>query len=147
MLLAEDNADDVFLMQQAFRKAGIPSRLHAVRDGQEAMAYLKGEGEFADRTRHPAPDLLLLDLNMPRMNGFEVLQALRGDATWNLLPIYVLSASNLPGDVRRAHDLHANGYVVKPNRIDDLVAFAAALQQWLRFTRSQLPPSFAPPSN
>jgi chemotaxis family two-component system response regulator Rcp1 len=134
ILLAEDNADDVFLMEQAFRKAAVPSRLHAVQDGLEALAYLRGEDVYADRGRFPVPDLLLLDLNMPRLNGFEVLETLRADQGWNRLPIFMLSASNLPADVRRAEDLHANAYVVKPNPVDDLVVFATTLQQWLRFT-------------
>lgn len=121
-------------MEQAFRKAGVPSLLHTVGDGQEALAYLRGEGAYADRARFPFPDAVLLDLNMPNLDGFEVLQALRSEPAWNSLPVFVLSASNVPADVRRAHALHANAYIVKPSRLDELVAFAGALQQWLRFT-------------
>lgn len=108
--------------------------MNAVCDGMEAMAYLRGEGEYADRERFPLPDVLLLDLNMPRMNGFETLAALRAEERWGLLPVYVLSASNLPADILRAHKLGANGYVLKPSRVDELVAFAGALHRWLGFT-------------
>ncbi len=135
VLLVEDNEDDVFLMRQAFRKAGIPGRLGAVEDGAEALAYLRGEGAFADRIRHPWPDVVLLDLNMPRMNGFEVLESVRAVPAWDHLAVYVFSASNLPADVRRARALRANGYVLKPNRHDDLVRFAGALHDWLGTAR------------
>lgn len=134
ILLAEDNEDDVFLMRQAVRKAGVPLDIHAVPDGEAALAYLRGEREYADRARHPLPDALLLDLNMPRLNGFEVLEALRAEAAWNWLPVFVLSASNLPADIRRAQDLHANAYVVKPIRVDELAGFAGALHGWMKFT-------------
>ncbi len=134
VLLAEDNEDDVFLMRQAVRKAGVALDLHAVPDGEEALAYLRGAGDYANRALHPLPDALLLDLNMPRLNGFEVLEILRRDPAWNSLPIYVLSASNLPADMRRTQELHANAYIVKPIRVDELATFAAALHLWLGVT-------------
>lgn len=135
VLLVEDNADDVFLMRQALRKARVPCRLATAGDGLEALAYLRGEGAFADRSGHPWPDVVLLDLNMPRLNGFEVLQAARAERDWDALAIYVLSASNLPADVRRARALGADGYVLKPNRLDDLIKFAGALHAWLEAAR------------
>ena len=134
VLLAEDNEDDVFLMRQALRKAGVPLELHPVPDGEVALAYLRGEGAFADRARFPLPAALLLDLNMPRLNGFEVLEALRADPSWDWLPVIVLSASNLPADRRRVQRLHANAYVMKPVRVDELTAFLGAFHAWLRFT-------------
>src|SRR5579862_9146385 len=134
ILVAEDNADDVFLLKEAFRKAGVTSRLLAVSDGVEAVAYLKGEEAYSDRAQCPFPDLLLLDLNMPRMNGFEVLEWVRQEAECNRLVVYVLTASARESDVERAYSLHANAFIVKPNRLDDLVAFISALHQWHRFT-------------
>ena len=142
ILVAEDNEDDVFLLQQAFKKAGAKSRLLSVADGREALAYLKGENVYADRERYPFPDILLLDLNMPRMNGFEVLECVRQDGRCRRLVVYVLTASPRDADVARVSDLHANGYVVKPSRLDELVAFVAALHEWHRFV--VLPPPRQP---
>jgi len=134
ILIAEDNADDLFLLRQAFKKAGFTPPLHAVSDGVEALEYLKGEGVYADREIYPYPDLLLLDLNMPRMNGFEVLEWLRQDPHCNRLVVYVLTASARDADVELAYKLRANSYVIKPSRVDELVAFITALHQWHRFT-------------
>lgn len=133
ILVAEDNPDDIFFLQQALKKAGIDGVLHSARDGIEAMAYLKGEGAFSDRSAHPFPDILLLDLNMPGMNGFEVLEALRADACCRGLMVHVMSASSRDLDVQKAYELGANSYVVKPSRVDELVQFASALEQWHRF--------------
>lgn len=133
ILLAEDNADDVVLLQHAFKKAGVNCQLTAVTDGLEALEYLKGEGAFADRSLHPFPDVLLLDLNMPRKNGFEVLAWVRKDASCARLMVHVLTASPREADVERAYALGANNYVVKPSRFDELVAFAAALYRWHDF--------------
>jgi CheY-like chemotaxis protein len=133
ILVAEDNPDDIFLLEQAFRKAGVTSRLVAVRDGVEAIAYLKGEETYRDRTENPFPDVLLLDLNMPRLNGFEVLEWVRGDVQCGGLMVYVVTASARESDMEQAYALHANGFVVKPNRFDELVTFVSALHQWHRF--------------
>lgn len=130
ILLAEDNADDVFLLEQAFKKAGATSRIVAVSDGAEVLQFLqRGEAQTA-----APPDLLLLDLNMPRMNGFEVLKALRSATPpWRDMFVIVFSASGLPRDVTEAYALGANAFVVKPNRIDQLVSFVSVLHQWVRF--------------
>jgi CheY-like chemotaxis protein len=134
ILLAEDNSDDVFLMEQVFKKTGVAGQLHSVSDGLEALAYLKGEPGFNDRARHPFPDVLLLDLNMPRMNGFEVLEWVRRDSRCSRLMVHVLTASTRDVDIQRAYDLRANSYVVKPSRLDELAAFVTALHQWHGFT-------------
>lgn len=133
VLVADDSADDVFLLQEAFKMAEVTSRLHAVTDGAEAVAYLQGEQAFGNRGLHPFPDVLLLDLNMPRMNGFEVLEWVRHDANCKRLVVHVLTASGRDSDVQRAYDLCASSYTIKPNRLDDLVGFVAALHQWHRF--------------
>lgn len=133
VLVADDSPDDIFLLEQAFKKAGGQSRLWHVGDGQQALDYLAGKGRFSDRRAHPFPDVLLLDLNMPHKDGFEVLKWLRENPGCGLLVAYVLSASTRESDLRRALELHANGFVVKPNQISDLTKFVAALHQWHQF--------------
>jgi CheY-like chemotaxis protein len=133
ILLAEDNEDDVLLLREAFRKAGATSHLHVVPGGAEALAYLKGEGPHGDRSEFPFPDLILLDLNMPRVNGFEVLEWIRQDAECGRLVVHVLTSSSRDADVQRAYDLHANSVLLKPSRVDELVALVTALHDWHRF--------------
>ena len=132
ILIAEDNEDDLFLLEQAFKKAAVTSSLYKVCDGYEALAYLKGDGIYSDRAKYPLPDILLLDLNMPRVNGFEVLEWLRQQPKLGRLIVHVLTASSRDEDVQRAYDLRANGFVVKPSRVDELVAFVTALHTWHR---------------
>jgi CheY-like chemotaxis protein len=141
ILLAEDNADDVVLVQHAFKRAGAQSHLTAVTDGLEVLEYLKGEGAFANREAYPFPDVLLLDLNMPRKNGFEVLAWVRQDLRCTRLMVHVLTASPRDADVDRAYSLGANSYVVKPSRLDELVVFAAALHKWHGFVKLAKPPA------
>ena len=133
ILVAEDNPDDVFFLQQAIKKAGVDHVLDSACDGIQAVAYLQGQGAFSDRAAHPFPDVLLLDLNMPGMNGFEVLEWVRKDSRCSRLVIHVMSASSRDLDIQKAYDLRANSYVVKPSRVDELVRFVSALDQWHRF--------------
>ena len=115
VLVVEDNPDDVVLLQRAFSKAGADVRLDFVRDGQEALNYLKGVDHFAERERYPMPTLLLLDLKMPRIDGFGVIEWVRQQSQLEKLIIVVLSSSNERSDVTRAHELGANAYHVKPS--------------------------------
>jgi CheY-like chemotaxis protein len=114
ILLAEDDANDVYFMQRAFQKARLLNPLRIVRDGEEAIQYLRGEGVFADRLKNPLPALLLLDLRMPRRNGFEVLEWLRDQPGLKRLTAVVLTSSSEGPDINRAYDLGANSYLVKP---------------------------------
>ena|SRR5215471_11912325 len=134
VLLAEDNEDDAFLLQEAFKRAGVNSPLHVVCDGIEARSYLMREDPYQDPIAHPMPDLLLLDLNMPRMNGFEVLQWIRKSDCCNNLIVHVLTASARQIDVSLAYELGANSYIVKPSHLAELVEFVSALHKWHRFT-------------
>jgi CheY-like chemotaxis protein len=133
ILIAEDNPDDLFLVRQAFNKAEVTGHIQVVVDGAEALAYLNGEGAYADRDQYPFPDVLLLDLNMPGIDGFEVLERLRQDPLRARLIIHVLTTSSRERDIQRVYSLGANSYVLKPSRMDELVAFAAALREWHRF--------------
>ena len=133
ILLAEDDPNDVLLLRRAFRLAGLPEPEQVVSDGEEAVAYLDGAGEYADRERHPLPGLLLLDLKLPRRSGFEVLEWVRGDPRVSALPIVVLTSSRQPGDVERAYALRANSYLVKPATQGGLREMVQALDlYWLR---------------
>lgn len=114
VLYVEDEQDDVLFMQAAFRRVGVAAPLHAVMDGQQAISYLAGEGEFGDRQRHPLPALVLLDLNLPLQNGFEVLAWIRGQPQFSRLPVIVFSSSGRPEDRRRATELGATDYALKP---------------------------------
>jgi len=133
ILLAEDNPDDVFFFRSAYKKAALPGTLNAVCDGAEVQAYLNGEESFGDRANYPFPDVLLLDLNMPRINGFEVLEWIRENPKFCRLMVHVLSYSSREADIERVYALHANSYVVKPNRVDKLVDFITALDRWHHF--------------
>jgi CheY-like chemotaxis protein len=114
ILLVEDDPNDVWLVKHAFQSAGISNPLRIVNDGQEAIDYLKGNGAYSDRGAFPLPKLVLLDLKMPRLNGFDVIGWMRRHYPWKLTPIIILSSSALPQDVNRAYELGANAYMVKP---------------------------------
>jgi CheY-like chemotaxis protein len=114
ILLVEDSPDDVFLFTRALSKARRPHPLHVVNSGSEAIEYLSGAGKFSDRDASPLPDLIMLDLKMPGMSGFDVLKWIRADATARLIPVIVLSSSALTDDVNRAYSMGANAYMVKP---------------------------------
>jgi CheY-like chemotaxis protein len=113
VLLVEDNDDDVYFMQRAFKDAGLTNPLHVVTDGQQAVDYLSGREQFADRTRYPVPDFIFLDLKLPIMDGFEVLAWLRQEHK-SSLPVAILTSSPEEVDRRRAHELGASCYLVKP---------------------------------
>lgn len=121
ILLAEDDSNDVLLIQRAFQKAGLKESLKVVRDGEQAIQYLSGQGIYANREKYPLPFMLLLDLKMPACDGFEVLQWVRSDQTLKRLLIVVLTSSNLQSDVDKAYDLGANSYLVKPVEFDQMV--------------------------
>ena len=112
MLLADDSADDRLLIARALKALGTVKLIFTLEDGHEVIAYLEGQGPYADREKFPTPDLLLLDLKMPRVNGFEVLEWLRKHKSLKPL-IAVLSSSEVPDDMKRASALGANLYLVK----------------------------------
>ena len=114
MLLVEDNPRDVRLTQRAFARADLPHDLRVVRDGDEALAYLNREENYKDPQTSPRPDLILLDLNLPRMSGHELLNVLKQDQRFRQIPVIVLTTSGRPDDVRLAYEAGANAYILKP---------------------------------
>jgi CheY-like chemotaxis protein len=114
VLLVEDNPRDVRLTQRAFQQAGLPHDLRVVRDGDEALAYLHREGAYKATETAPRPDVILLDLNLPRMGGHELLREVKQDSRFKQVPIIVLTTSERPDDVRLAYDAGANAYLLKP---------------------------------
>jgi CheY-like chemotaxis protein len=116
ILVAEDNADDAFLLKHAFARAGFGSPVRFVADGEQVLLYLEGEGEYANRAQYPFPALLLLDIKMPRLDGLEVLTLIRNDPRFRRLIVIMLTSSSREQDVNRAFDLQANSYLVKPAR-------------------------------
>jgi CheY-like chemotaxis protein len=132
ILVAEDDPTDAYFFQRAFKRAGIPVMLHFVRDGQEVLDYLQGEGQFADRAAHPLPQLVLLDLKMPRVDGFEVLEWVRKQPGFNGLQIVIFSSSGEPKDINRAYGLGANWYLVKPHSMAELTELVGRFKKfWL----------------
>lgn len=108
VLIAEDSRDDIWLLNKALRKAAVPCIAHYVRDGEEAIRWLKGVGLYTDRGQFPLPRLLITDLKMPRLDGFELIKWVRAQAQFTHLPILVFSSSDLANDVERACSLGAN---------------------------------------
>ena len=118
VLLVEDDPGDVLMTREAFADNRVANRLAVVSDGVSAMEYLRKEGEYADA---PTPDLVLLDLNLPRMDGREVLQALKEDDELRRIPVVILTTSESEEDVLRSYALHANAYVTKPVDFDRFI--------------------------
>src|SRR5687768_15709889 len=114
ILIAEDNEDHVFFLRRALQKGKVLNPVFVVSDGEETIAYLKGEGKFADRYEYPLPALLLLDLRMPKIDGFEVLEWIRQQPCLKRLRVVVLTTSDDPKDINRAYDLGANSFMIKP---------------------------------
>ena len=129
ILIMEDNADDAWLLQRALRRLGLTT-LHIVRDGQEGVAYLAGEGPYANRDRYPLPGFIITDLKMPRLNGLEVLVWLRKHEKLRLIPTLVLSSSRAERDVASAYGFGANSYLVKPSSFADLEKMGRVIRDY-----------------
>ena len=121
MLIAEDDPNDIFLLERALEKSGLPIKARFFRDGVEALDYLSGKGAFSNRKTYPLPRVLLLDIKMPRKNGFEVLRQVRSSPVLKRLIAVMFSSSAEESDIDRAYDLGANAYVVKPANSEELI--------------------------
>ena len=133
ILLVEDNPGDVRLTQEALHDAKVRNNMVVVGDGLKAMAYLKRENEQANAAR---PDLILLDLNLPRMNGFEVLDAIKADDSLRRIPVVVLTTSQAEQDIIRSYNLYANAYVNKPVDLEQFIIVIKAIEGfWLEVVK------------
>lgn len=130
VLIAEDDADDRLLAEEAFRVSQLDCDLRFVADGEQLLAYLRGEGAYADRELHPFPRVVLLDLNMPRKDGREALAEMRADDRLRSLPVMVLTTSRAHEDRARVVQLGACDFVTKPTRFDELVGVVRRVAHW-----------------
>lgn len=132
ILLAEDDENDVLFMERALKKAAVPHPMRVVRDGQEAIEYLSGEGKFADRDQFPLPRLIILDLKMPRKTGMDVLRWIKDNLLLECLPKVVLSSSANRRDVERGYRLGANAFLIKPSTIEERLELVKVIHHfWL----------------
>jgi CheY-like chemotaxis protein len=127
ILLVEDDPGDVLMAREALEEGKVANRLAVVPDGIEAMAYLTCEGQYADRTR---PDLVLLDLNLPRKGGLEVLEEMKADPSLRRIPVVVLTTSDAEKDILSSYDMHANAYIKKPVDFDQFVAVVRQIDEF-----------------
>jgi len=146
ILVAEDDEDYVLLIKQVFQKAHIPNPIHVVWNGEEAILYLKGEGKYSNRDEYPLPDIFLLDLKMPRVNGFEVLKWVRAQPTLSALRILVLTSSDEIRDVNQAYQMGANSFLVKPMDFEDFTHLSRLVADFW-FKASRTPDAFRPPQS
>jgi len=129
ILLVEDNPGDARLTQEALREGKIRNNLHHARDGVEALAFLRREGEYA---KAPTPDLVLLDLNLPRKDGREVLAEMKQDSRLRTIPVVVLTTSEAENDIVRSYELHANCYITKPVGLEQFISIVREIETfWL----------------
>ena len=137
ILLVEDNPGDVRLTQEALKEAKVKTTLMVVKDGVEAMAFLNKQGNYSDALR---PDLILLDLNLPKKNGYEVLQEIRNEPSLRRIPVVILTTSEAEKDIVKAYDLHANCYITKPVDMTQFIEIVKGVDDFW-FTIVKLPPS------
>ena len=139
ILMVEDNPGDVRLTQEAFKEGKVRNKMHVVEDGVEALAFLRHEGQYADA---PRPDLILLDLNLPKRNGREVLAEIKEDPDLRRIPVVILTISQAEEDILKTYDLHANCYITKPVDLDQFIKVVKSIEDFW-FGIVKLPPNDA----
>jgi CheY-like chemotaxis protein len=133
VLLVEDNPDDVLITRRAWKKGGLRNQLYVVNNGEDALRFLNKEEEYGDV---PTPCLILLDLKMPRMDGFEVLETIKGDEALRSIPVIVLTSSERHDDIERAYQLGCNSYIVKPVSFTNFIETIVDLRRfWLTINK------------
>ncbi len=130
LLVAEDNAVDAMLLERALRRAGSSFKMVRVSNGEELIDYVQARGPYEDRAQHPAPKMILLDLKMPKKDGFAVLRWRQSTPAGCQLPVIVFSSSSLEQDINQAYSLGANSYVVKPTAPERLESMVKAMHEW-----------------
>jgi CheY-like chemotaxis protein len=146
-LVAEDDPNDCLLIERALKKSGVNGGYRFVHNGEEAVRYLSGIGEYADRDRHPFPTFLITDLKMPLMGGLELLRWTKSHPECAVIPIIVFSSSSHPGDVKAAYQAGANSYFRKPSSFDELQSLLAlAITYWDHCVVPVVPSDCAPSS-
>ncbi len=139
VLLVEDNPADQQLTIRAFKKGRVNINLQIANDGVEAMEYLNGVGKYADRKSYPIPDLVLLDINMPRMDGKQVLKEIKTDINLKIIPVIMLTTSDQEKDIIDSYNLGVNAYISKPVRINDFMDVVHKLEDFW-FSLNRIPP-------
>ena len=133
ILLVEDDQDDIFLTKKAFEQQNVLNNLHVVRDGVDAMTFLRQEDDHADA---PRPDIVLLDLNLPTMDGDEVLEAIEDESDLSMIPVVVLTSSEAEEDIVRSYELNANAYLTKPVDFEGFMGVVESIDQfWINFVK------------
>ena len=130
ILLVEDDPADAALITRAFERTGVENAIRRVKDGEEALGYLTGAGAFADRKQHPVPAVILLDLNLPRFNGYQLMIWLRMQPELKCIPVVVLTESRDSDFINRAYDAGANSYLVKPGDAEEIVRMVDMVRQY-----------------
>ena len=130
ILLVEDDENDATLMKMAFEKNKILNPVQWVKDGLEAVAYLNGEGDYADRSKYPFPEVLLLDLKMPRMSGLELLAWIAEHPAFKIIPTIIMTSSRQELDIEKAYNLGANTYMTKPCSFDELAQMVQVTHEY-----------------
>jgi chemotaxis family two-component system response regulator Rcp1 len=137
ILLVEDNPGDIRLTAEIFRRGKVANEVHLAKDGEDALAFLRREGPHANA---PRPDLVILDLNLPRKDGMEVLADIKGDESLRLIPTVILTTSDSERDVLQSYELKANAYVTKPIEVHEFIEAVTSIEDfWLNIVR--LPPT------
>lgn len=136
ILLVEDNRADVVLIREALRDADIPNELLVAKDGIEALEILYKKGNFS---ASPTPDLIILDLNLPRKNGIEVLSEIKNDRDLKMIPVIILTSSRSENDITKTYGLHANSYIAKPIDFENFIQIVKSIEEFW-FTTAKLPP-------
>lgn len=136
ILLVEDNPDDIEITKRAFQMGKVSNTLYIVRDGQEASEFLHHQGKYTDKDNAPRPGLILLDIRLPKIDGFEVLRRLKSDPNFKKIPVVMLTVSDTKEDINRCYNAGANSYIVKPVEFDKFVHAVKSLYLYWTITNT-----------